>query len=105
MDDTKKVSSNNNDENQEQNNGFGRFDDVDDTLHDMEENSIQKEDDAAANNESLYECYYCDNFAPTTDGPKYQKHVLSSHPQKRLYPSLSELKEMGIKPKGKRWGK
>ena len=33
LDDTKKVSSNNNNENQEQNNGFGRFDGVDDTLH------------------------------------------------------------------------
>ena len=33
MDDTKKVSSNKTDKNQEQNNGFGRFDGVDDTLH------------------------------------------------------------------------
>ena len=33
MDDTKEVSSNNSNENQEQNNGFGRFDGVDDTLH------------------------------------------------------------------------
>jgi hypothetical protein len=33
LDDTKKASSNNNNENQEQNSGFGRVDDIDDTLH------------------------------------------------------------------------
>ncbi len=33
LDDIKKVSSIDNDENQEQNNGFGRFDDIDDILH------------------------------------------------------------------------
>ena len=33
LDDTKIVSSNNKDKNQEQNNGFGRFDGVDDNLH------------------------------------------------------------------------
>ena len=31
------------------------------------------------------------------------KHVLNNHPHKRLYPSLSELAEMGLQPKGKRW--
>ena len=35
LDDTNKVSSNKNDKNHEQNNGFGRFDDVDDILHIM----------------------------------------------------------------------
>ena len=33
LDDTKTVSSNNSNDNQEENNGFGRFDGVDDTLH------------------------------------------------------------------------
>jgi hypothetical protein len=57
----------------------------------------------SVNNESLYECYYCAKFTPTTDEIEYQKHVLNIHPQKRLYPSLSELEELRIKPKGKRW--
>ena len=35
MDDTNKVSPNNIDKNHKQNNDFGRFDDVDDTLHIM----------------------------------------------------------------------
>jgi hypothetical protein len=106
LDDTKKVSSNKNDKNYEQNNGFGRFDDVDDTLHNFREKRIEDEnnaDDDDANNESLYECYYCAKFTPTTDEVKYQAHVISSHPKKRVYPTLSELKEMRIKPKGKRW--
>jgi hypothetical protein len=35
LDDTNKVSPNNIDKNHKQNNDFGRFDDVDDTLHIM----------------------------------------------------------------------
>jgi hypothetical protein len=104
FDDTKetiaKVSPKQEGENQAQKNDVGRFGDTDDTLHNLEEKC--KEDYA---NSELYECYYCNKFAPTTDEVKYQAHVLSSHPKKRLYPILSELKEMGIKPKGKRWEK
>ena len=33
MDDTKKVSTNNNNGNQTQNDDFGRYDSIDDTLH------------------------------------------------------------------------
>jgi hypothetical protein len=72
---------------------------------DTKENEINfnyKNDDGV-NAESLYECYYCYKFPSTTDEVKYQTHVISSHPKKRLYPVLSELKEMGIEPKGKRW--
>jgi len=35
LDDTKKLLSNNSRRNHEQNNGFGRLDDVDDTLHSL----------------------------------------------------------------------
>jgi hypothetical protein len=104
FDDTKQtidqVSPKPDSENQAQKNDNGRFGDTDDTIQDMEEESI--EDAAGSNNES-YECYYCDRFTPTNDEAKYQKHVLNSHPEKRLYPLLSELDAFGIKPKGKRW--
>ena len=66
--------------------------------------TVDENDDVDGTNaELLYECYYCANFTPTTDEVKYQKHGISIHPKKRLYPTLSELKEMGIEPKGKRW--
>ncbi|MGD1837269.1 MAG: hypothetical protein ACPKPY_04335 [Nitrososphaeraceae archaeon] len=52
-----------------------------------------------------YECYYCEKFSPTSDKLVYEKHVLNLHPGKRAYPFLSELKEMGIKPKEKSWEK
>ena len=91
-------------ENQSQKNANGRFGDTDDTLHDSHgKDAENKNNTDSANDESLYECYYCAKFPPTTDEVEYQKHVLKSHPQKRLYPSLSELKELRIKPKGKRW--
>lgn len=106
FDDTKetidKVSPKQVDENREQKNDNGRLDDRDDTLHNFEEISENEKNDLP-NNESLYECYYCDKFTPTSDEIKYQKHGITTHPKKRLYPTLSELKEMGIEPKGKRW--
>ena len=104
FDDTKatidKVSPRPKDENQSQKNEYRRFGDTDDILHDFEKES-RKEDEDNVNNE-LYECYYCNKFAATSE-VEYQKHVLNSHPRKRLYPSLSELDELRIKPKGKRW--
>jgi hypothetical protein len=50
LDDTKTVSSNNNDKNYEQNNGFGRFGDVDDTLH------------INGKEETMLYCSHCDLF-------------------------------------------
>ena len=103
LDDTFHASSTHRDNNQAQNNGFGRLDGIDNTLHEFQEKDIEVKNDDDANAESIYECYYCDKFIPTIEEVNYQKHVISSHPTKRLYPSLSELKEMRIKLKGKRW--
>ena len=87
------------------NNTTSKFSTNDRKSLDTKENGINfnHKNDDGVNAESLYECYYCTNFIPTTDEIKYQTHVISSHPKKRLYPLLSELKEMGIKSKGKRW--
>jgi hypothetical protein len=99
-----KVSPNSEVENQSQKDDNGRFVDTDDTLHDLKEKDTESENKTDyPNAELLYECYYCANFTPTIDEVKYQTHVINSHPKKRLYPTLSELKEMGIEPKGKRW--
>ena len=99
-----KVSPKQEYENQSQKTDTGRFGDTADTLHTLEEVSRGDSDDVdGANNKFLYECYYCEKFAPTNYEIEYQRHVLNSHPQKRLYPLLSELEELGIKPKGKRW--
>lgn len=106
FDDTKettaKVSPKPEDENQSQKDDNGRLDDINDTLQ-YSKDKFENDDVNDANAELLYECYYCANFTPTTDEVKYQKHGISIHPKKRLYPTLSELKEMGIEPKGKRW--
>ena len=56
-----------------------------------------------SSNNELYECYYCEKFSPTNNKLSYEKHVLNIHHKKRAYPFLSELKEMGIAPKGKSW--
>ena len=92
--------ANKNSENQSQKHNNGRFDDTCDTLHTFDRK--YRGDTDELNNES-YECYYYEKFPPTNDEVEYQKHVLNNHPHKRLYPSLSELAEMGLKPKGKRW--
>lgn len=109
IDDTKqtiaKLSPKPEDENQSQENDNGRLDDTVDILHNLQEKDIEAKNDYDSNAESLYECYYCTNFTPTMDEVNYQTHVISHHPKKRLYPTLSELKEMGITPKGKRWEK
>jgi hypothetical protein len=54
-------------------------------------------------NNSLYSCYYCDNFE-TNNKRDYESHVVLRHPRGKLcYPSKADLKLPGIQPKGKDW--
>ena len=95
--DTKKVSSNKNEKDQEQNNGFGRFDDVDDILHnDRRHDKLKKEETRI-----LY-CPYCDWFR-TSQEKYYTNHVMNKHPGKLLYPNRILLESMSLKPKGNPW--
>ncbi len=96
LDDIKKVSSIDNNENQEQNNGFGRFDDIDDTLH-------LKVNEHLANGKTL-KCHHksCeDKEYKSLD--QYNNHCFSRHPKQLLYPDLSLIKMMGLEPRGNPW--
>ena len=87
LDDTKEVSSNNIDENQEQNNGFGRFDDVDDTLHIKirEHLSLGK---------SL-KCHHKNcNDKEFHSLESYNSHCHSRHSKQPMYPELSLIQMM-----------
>lgn len=55
------------------------------------------------NDNSTYECYYCEDFPSTMDKTGYQRHVISIHPGKLAYPSKSDLTKNKLKPKGKTW--
>ena len=96
MDDTKEVSSNNNNENQEQNNGFGRFDGVDDTLH-------IKVREHLAQGKSL-KCHQknCDN-KEFYSLEAYNNHHHTKHPKQPMYPELSLIEMMGFEPKDNPW--
>lgn len=58
----------------------------------------------SVNNESLYECYYCAKFTPTTDEIEYQKHVLNIHSQKKTIPFSIWTGRIENKTKGKKMG-
>ena len=97
LDDTKKVSSNNNNGNQEQNNGFGRFDDVDDTLH------IMKVKEHPAKGKSL-KCHHKNcNDKEFQSLESYNNYCHSKHPKQPMYPDLSLIKITGLEPKGNPW--
>ena len=89
LDDTKKVSSNNNDKNQAQNNDFGRFDGVDDTLH-------IKVREHLSQGKSL-KCHHknCNN-KEFHSLEAYNNHCHSRHPKQPMYPELSLIKMMEI---------
>ncbi|HEX6294783.1 MAG TPA: hypothetical protein VFZ46_06470 [Nitrososphaeraceae archaeon] len=91
------VSSNNNNENQEQNNSFGRFDGVDDTLH------MIKVKEHFAKGKSL-KCHHkkCDN-KEFYSLEAYNNHHHTKHPKQPMYPELSLIKMMGLEPKGNPW--
>jgi hypothetical protein len=65
-----------------------------------------KEEELTEQQEAIkksYECYYCDEFAPTDDRDAYEKHVILTHDGKLAYPSLSDLEKYSLKPQGKNW--
>ena len=96
FDDTKKVSSNNNNENQAQNNGFGRYDSIDDTLHMKVREHFMK-------GKSL-KCYHksC-NDKEFHSLESYNNHCLSIHQKQPMHPELSLIQMMGLEPKGNPW--
>jgi hypothetical protein len=54
-------------------------------------------------NETIFECYYCNEFTPTNDELTYKRHIVLEHPGRLAYPTELDLKKLGIKPKGKKW--
>jgi hypothetical protein len=68
----------------------------DDVNHDCDKNM-------SINSSYLYECYYCNEFAPTDNRDAYEKHVVLFHDGKLAYPSLADLEKNNLKPKGKYW--
>jgi hypothetical protein len=94
----KTVWSNNINENQEQNNGFGRFDGVDDSLH------IIKVREHLSQGKSL-KCHhkYC-NDKEFYSLEAYNNHHHSKHPKQPMYPELSLILQMtGFESKGNPW--
>ena len=96
LDNTKKVSSNNIQENQEQNNGFGRFDDIDDTLH-------IKIREHLSQGKSL-KCHHKNcNDKKFQSLESYNSHCHSRHPKQPMYPELSLIQMMGFESKDNPW--
>jgi hypothetical protein len=96
LDDTKMVSSNKNDKKYEQNNGFGLFDDVDDTLH-------RKVKEYLAKGKSL-KCHHKNcNDKEFHSIESYNNHCHSKHPKQPMYPELSLIQIMDLEPKGNPW--
>ena len=96
LDGIKKVSSNDNDKNQAQNNGFGRFDSIDDTLH-------TKVKEHLANGKTL-KCHHkscVDKEYRSLD--EYNNHCFSRHSKQPLYPELSLIEMMELESKGNPW--
>ena len=96
FDDRNNVSSNNNIENQAQNNDFGRYDSIDDTLHIKVREHLMKE-------KSL-QCHHknCNN-KEFNSLESYNNHCLTIHPKQPMYPELSLLEIMGLEAKGNPW--
>jgi hypothetical protein len=96
LDNTKEVSSNKNDENYEQNNGFGRFDGVDDTLHIKVKEHL--------NQGKSLKCHHknCNN-KEFQSLESYNSHCLNKHPKQPMYPELSLIQMMNLEPKGNPW--
>jgi hypothetical protein len=42
-------------------------------------------------------------FPPTTNKKKYEEHISSNHPGLSAYPSIADLKRLGIYTQGKKW--
>ena len=96
MDDTKNVSSNNSNENQEQNNGFGRFDGVDDTLQIIVREHLSQGKSLKCHHKSCNDTEFHSLEA-------YNNHHHTKHPKQPMYPELSLIKMMGLEPKGNPW--
>jgi hypothetical protein len=96
LDDTKNASSNKDNKNHEQNNGFGRFDGIDNTLH-------IKVKEHLANGKTL-KCHHnsCEDIEYQSL-EEYKNHCFSRHPQQPIYPELSLIKLMKLKSRENPW--
>jgi hypothetical protein len=97
LDDTFLVSSNKNYQNHAHNNGFRRFDDVDDTLHMIVREHLSQ-------GKSL-KCHHKNcNDKEFLSFESYNSHCLSKHPKQPMYPELSLILQMtDFEPKGNPW--
>ena len=97
MDNTFLVSSNKNDKNHEQNNGFGQFDGVDDTLQVIVRKHLAK-------GKSL-KCHHKDcNDKEFHSLESYNNHCHSRHTKQPMYPELSLILQMpDFESKGNPW--
>jgi hypothetical protein len=96
FDDRNNVSSNNNIKNQAQNNDFGRYDSIDDTLPIKVREHLMK-------GKSL-KCHHKNcNDKEFHSLESYNNHCLFIHPKQPMYPELSLLEIMGLEAKGNPW--
>ena len=96
LEDTKKVSSNKEDRNHEQNNGFGRFDGVDDTLHMNVREHLGQEKSLKCHHKNC-------NDKEFHSLDSYNNQCFSRHPKQPMYPELSLIKLMKLEPKENPW--
>jgi hypothetical protein len=96
LDNTFLVSSNNNQKKHEQNNGFGRFDGVDDTLHIRVKEHLVNGKTLKCHHKSCEDKEY-------KSLEEYKNHCFNRHPKQPLYPELSLIKLMELEPKGNPW--
>jgi hypothetical protein len=96
LDDTNKVSSNKNDKNHEQKSAFGRFDDVDDTLHIKVREHFSQEKSLKCHHNNC-------NDKEFLSIESYNSHCHSRHPKQPMYPELSLIRMMNLEPKGNPW--
>ena len=54
-------------------------------------------------NEETFECYYRNKFSSTFNEEEYLKHVVLTHNNKPVYPSMTDLENNNFKPQGRYW--
>lgn len=96
FDNTVSLSSTYRDKNQAQNNGFGRFDSIDDTLHTKVKEHLLKGKSLKCHHKNCNEKEY-------SSLQEYNIHCNRMHPKQPFYPELSLIKMMNLEPKGNPW--
>lgn len=70
---------------------------------DEEAEEIPQQQNSEKEADDLFNCYYCIDFLSTKGKNEYQNHVSSNHPEWPAYPSVADLKRLGIYAQEKEW--